>query len=125
MDWEHLSDYAEAGAHLDRVAEVIRGVNRSQLTNSVTGLSKKTELIEEVWELWRAEKWKEMEILFKQYDLNNFGFNYPPNRGFIEIKPTTLKVGTKIDRYGGEFKNGVFTDRGLFVAASLAKFCTT
>ncbi len=113
VDWEHLSDYAEAGAHLDRVAEVIRGVNRSQLTNSVTGLSKKTELIEEVWELWRAEKWKEMEILFVKHNLNG---SWPPNRGFIEMGETTLKKGSFIDRYGGRFESGKFVDNGTFAA---------
>ncbi|PHM69409.1 glycohydrolase toxin TNT-related protein [Xenorhabdus kozodoii] len=48
--------------------------------------------------------------------------SWPPNRGFVNVTPTTLQPGTKIDRYGGWYENGEFIDKGNFVAEAGAPF---
>ena len=47
---------------------------------------------------------------------------WPPNRGFVKVKPVVLQPGTKIDRYGGWMDNGKFKDSGTFASPAGASF---
>ncbi len=49
---------------------------------------------------------------------------WPPNRGFIKATSITLKPGTKIDRYGGRIKDGIFSDTGTFVSPAGSSFAS-
>lgn len=46
--------------------------------------------------------------------LNEAG--WPPNRGFVDVEVKSLEVGQEFDRYGGDFTDGVFNDKGTFAA---------
>ena len=63
----------------------------------------------------KEQNWEELEIFFKENNLNK---GWPPNRGAIHTKEITLKSGEKIDRDGGyiDDETGKFIDRGTFAA---------
>jgi hypothetical protein len=71
------------------------------------------QLAQQAYDLYKAGKWKELESLFNKNSLNG---GWPPNRGFINVKNSTLKPGSTFDRYGGWTENGVFRDKGTFVS---------
>ncbi len=57
--------------------------------------------------------------------MNKHGINggYPPNNGATVSRTTTLRPGTKIDRYGGFIdENGNFVDKGQFLSPKGASF---
>ena len=76
---------------------------------------------DQAWDLWKSEKWAELEDLFKK---NNINGNWPPNRGFIQFTIEPLSVGIEIDRYGGfiDPADGLFKDKGLYASPKGASF---
>lgn len=98
---------------------VVHGISKADLTASIKGLTPNTKLADDIFELWRTEKWTEMEGLFKLHNLNDL---YPPNNGFVESTQTILRRGAIIDRYGGRVGNGVFLDNGTFVSPQNVPF---
>ncbi len=103
---------AETGIH-SPVAKTV--VSFDDFKNSVDDFDNNPQLAEQSYELFKAEKWSELEELFKTHNLNG---GWPPNRGAISSHTTTLKPGQKIDRYGGFIDNGTgeFKDFGTFTA---------
>ncbi|HLD65569.1 MAG TPA: RHS repeat-associated core domain-containing protein, partial [Pseudomonas sp.] len=65
--------------------------------------------------LWKKKDWPALEAFMG-------GGAWPPNRGFIRVKPTVLQPGTRIDRYGGWMDNGKFKDTGTFASPAGASF---
>jgi hypothetical protein len=82
---------------------------------SVDDFEDHPELGDKAYELYKEQNWEELEIFFKENNLNK---GWPPNRGAIHTKEITLKSGEKIDRYGGyiDDETGKFIDRGTFTA---------
>ncbi|WP_053014237.1 glycohydrolase toxin TNT-related protein [Xenorhabdus griffiniae] len=67
------------------------------------------------YELLQKKDWPALEKMMPEN-------SWPPNRGFVDVTPTTLQPGSKIDRYGGWYENGEFVDKGNFVAQAGAPF---
>ncbi|KZY97518.1 hypothetical protein A3746_08795 [Oleibacter sp. HI0075] len=82
---------------------------------SVDDFEEHPELGDKAYELYKEQNWEELEIFFKENNLNK---GWPPNRGAIHTKEITLKSGEKIDRDGGyiDDETGKFIDRGTFAA---------
>ena len=55
-------------------------------------------IIEEAYILYANHSWKDLEELFKQYNLNG---GWPPAYGGYNIKEISIRAGDKFDRYGG------------------------
>jgi hypothetical protein len=104
-----------------------RGINKTQFFESVTDFKNPANglLGDQAWDLWKQQKWSELEELFKSNNLNfdsRRNVHWPPNRGFIDFTKETLGIGKEFDRYGGYFENGVFKDGGDFVSPKGASF---
>lgn len=78
-------------------------------------------IVDQAWDLWKNQKWSELEKLFKA---NNINGKWPPNRGFIEFISEPLAVEKEIDRYGGYIDNttGQFIDKGTFASPKGTSF---
>lgn len=106
---------------------VTRGITKKQFFESVDDFKKPENGIigDQAWELWKQEKWSDLEDLFKKNNINfdsRRSVNWPPNRGFIDFITEPLSVGKEFDRYGGYFDKGVFKDGGNFVSPNGASF---
>lgn len=102
-----------------QVVVKVRGVLKSDFLLSVPEFSLYPTLAEKSWEYFCNEEWARLEMLFVKHNLNG---GWPPYEGFIDYIITKLEVGKIIDRYGGEIKNGKFTDKGKFVAENGSSF---
>ncbi|EOG1934974.1 TNT domain-containing protein [Providencia stuartii] len=67
------------------------------------------------YQLWKNQDWVALEKMMPPGA-------WLPNRGFVHVTPTTLQPGSRIDRYGGWYENGIFVDKGNFVAPAGAPF---
>jgi Tuberculosis necrotizing toxin len=96
---------------------LVRGITKKDFLASVKDfINGENKIVaDQAWDLWQQQKWNELENLFT---INNINGNWPPNRGFIELKTETLRVGYEIDRYGGRIDETTqqFTDKGTFVS---------
>ena len=61
-------------------------------------LFKNKKLAAEAFGHWKNKDWSKLEDLFRKNGIND---GWPPNRGFVQSKTTTLNPGKQIDRYGG------------------------
>lgn len=104
-------------------SESSRGVTPEEFKSTVEEFKdgKNPELADRAWELFRDQKWPELEKLFKDNNLNG---GWPPNRGAVSSSTTTLKENTTFDRYGGynDPATGEFVDKGTFVAPDQVPF---
>jgi hypothetical protein len=95
---------------------LVRGVSYSVFVASVADFadSTKKQLAKTAWQLWKHEKWAELEQFFSTNNLNG---GWPPNRGALSLKMITLQTGLLVDRYGGYYDaDSVFQDKGTFVS---------
>lgn len=95
---------------------LVRGVSYSVFISSVPDFadSTKKDLGKTAWQLWKHEKWSELE---KFFGTNNLNGGWPPNRGAVSLKIVVLQAGLLVDRYGGYFDaDSTFQDRGTFVS---------
>ena len=69
------------------------------------------DIAEQSFELFKKEKWGELEDLFKKYKING---GYPPNDGAVSTINRTMKKGERFDRYGGKEIGGQVLDGGSF-----------
>ena len=65
--------------------------------------------------LWKKQDWAALEKFMGDGA-------WPPNRGFITATKTTLKPGTKVDRYGGWTDADGFHDSGTFISPAGSSF---
>ena len=94
---------------------LVRGVSFEAFRASVKDFldSTKQALLDRSWQLWKTEKWAELEHFFTVDSLNS---GWPPNSGAVSLKVVTLDSGLLIDRYGGYYlTDSVFHDKGKFV----------
>ena len=104
-----------------------KGIRKIDFLNSVEDFKNPANglLGDQAWDLWKSEKWSELEDLFKKNNLNfdtRRNVYWPPNRGFIDFDIEPLALGNEFDRYGGYFDKGVFIDGGNFVSPNGASF---
>jgi len=95
---------------------LVRGVSFSVFVASVADFADSTKkpLAKTAWQLWKNEKWAELEQFFSTNNLNG---GWPPNRGALSLKMITLQAGLLVDRYGGYYDaDSVFQDKGTFVS---------
>ena len=95
----------------------VRGVSFETFRASVKEFWRcdKSSLLDTSWQLWKAEKWQELERFFIIHKLNDC---WPPDSGAASLEIVTLDTGTLIDRYGGKKdSDSVFSDWGKFVSA--------
>lgn len=93
--------------------ELIRGVKKPDFIASVGEFGTSPQLGEQAWNLFKEEKWKNLEDLINAHSLNG---GWPPNDGFIDKEIIELPINFEFDRYGGKIENGVLSDNGSFVA---------
>ncbi len=103
--------------------ETVRGVTATEFKDSVPEFTngKNPELADQAWDLWKNQKWGELEKLFNDNNLNG---GWPPNRGFTGVENVTLDKDFKFDRFGGyiDRNTGEFKDGGGFIADKGAPF---
>jgi len=95
---------------------LVRGVSFNVFVASVADFADSTKkpLAKTAWQLWKHEKWAELEQFFSTNNLNG---GWPPNRGALSLKMITLQAGLLVDRYGGYYDaDSVFQDKGTFVS---------
>ena len=97
------------------VVKVGRKVIRGMSSDDFLKLFKNEKLAAEAFGHWKNKDWSKLEDLFRKNGIND---GWPPNRGFVQSKTTTLNPGKQIDRYGGRTNplTGKFEDGGGFVA---------
>lgn len=88
---------------------------------SVPEFANDVALANKSYNLFKQQKWKELEEFFKTRNINE---GWPPFDGFIKKGMNTLKRGDQIDRYGGRFNpiTGLFEDSGKYFAKKGTKF---
>ncbi len=99
-----------------------RGVTSEEFKNTVEEFKegKTPDLADKAHDLWKEQKWPELEKLFQDNNLNG---GWPPNRGSVSTKPTSLPKDLVFDRYGGyNDANGTFVDKGTFIAPDNVPF---
>ncbi len=64
---------------------------------------------------WKKQEWQKLESLLPIGD-------WPPYRGFVKRSEGVFEPGMLFDRFGGRFKNGVFSDGGSFVSPAGTPF---
>lgn len=101
---------------VSEIAETVRGVTK---TNFKATFEASEELKEQAWNLFKQEKWADLENLINTNDINGL---WPPNGGFIDIEITSIEVGFEFDRYGGKIIDGNFVDNGNYVSPKGASF---
>ena len=69
------------------------------------------DIAEQSFELFKKEKWGELEDLFKKYKING---GYPPNDGAVSTINRTMKKGERFDRFGGREIGGQVLDGGSY-----------
>ena len=97
----------------------MRPASFSNFSKSVKEFEGNPALAKEAHDLYRQQRWGELENLMNKNGIND---GYPPNNGAIATRTTTLRPGTQIDRYGGYYKDGVFKDSGKFASPNGASF---
>ncbi len=97
----------------------MRPASFNEFSGSVKEFEGNPALAREAHDLYRQQKWGELEELMNKNGING---GYPPNNGATVSRTTTLRPGTKVDRYGGFYKDGVFSDRGNFLSPKGASF---
>lgn len=107
----------------------VRGYTYAEFVATVKVADNQTAFLPKLWELWKAEKWAELENTINQPgDTLNYG--YPPANGFISMELATLPVGKKLDRYGylgGSFvadEGASFGSRSLKTSSRNAPYYT-
>jgi hypothetical protein len=98
------------------LGEAIRGVTK---TNFKSTFEAAEVLKDQAWELFKQEKWTDLESLINLNDLN---WKWPPNGGFVDIEITSLEIGYEFDRYGGKFTGETFSDIGNYMSPKGASF---
>lgn len=104
-------------AVVESTEEIVRGVSKSDFIKSVRDFNNgaKAELAELSWDLWKQQKWSELEELFNKNELNRL---WPPNSGAInlhKIEHADELAGKTFDRFqdtenlGGSFASPVTT----------------
>lgn len=80
------------------------------------GVFKNTTQPSQGYQLWKDQDWPALEKLLGPG-------SWPPNRGFVYVKKSILKPGTRIDRFGGfNDPNGNSKDFGGFVSPEGSTF---
>jgi hypothetical protein len=98
----------------------VRGQDFDGFTKSVRDPKFDPDTAKQAYELYAKKDWAALEKLFNEKGLND---GWPPNRGFIDMKPGVLKAGDSFDRFGGKIgDDGKFVDTGRFVAPFGADF---
>ena len=95
--------------------EVIRGISKSDFIGTVGDFADgaNTQIAEQAWDLWKQQKWSDIENLFKTNNINRYNdLVFPPNNGAINIvkktlDPSDFNGNLVIDRYGST--TGKFT----------------
>ena len=90
-----------------------------EFSKSVPEFATDSTLAKESYKLFKQQKWKELEELFKARNIK-----WPPFDGFVKKGVNILKRGVEIDRYGGEIDSitGLFKDTGNYFAKKGTKF---
>ena len=73
---------------INNIDDIVRGVKKSDFFNSVSEFKNTTNslLANQAWDLWKQEKWTELEELFNSKKINEFNnISFPPNNGAIDI----------------------------------------
>ncbi len=92
----------------------------NNFSNSVKEFEGNPALAREAHDLYSQQKWGELEELMNKNGING---GYPPNNGAVVSRPTSIRPGTKLDRYGGYIdENGVYQDSGKFFSPDGASF---
>ncbi|MDR0419469.1 MAG: TNT domain-containing protein [Prevotellaceae bacterium] len=101
---------------------IVRGVRQSTFLESFQCKGKCDSI--KIWNWWVNRSWDSIEYAFtKSGDTVNRG--WPPNDGFIEINIDILRVGCKVDRYGGYLDSQyIFRDNGKFVSPKGASYAS-
>ncbi|MFN8397064.1 MAG: DUF4157 domain-containing protein [Bacteroidia bacterium] len=98
----------------------VRGQDFDGFVKTVNDPKFDAETQKQAYELFAKKDWAGLEKMFNEKGLNG---GWPPNRGFIDIKPGVLKAGDSFDRFGGRLDaDGNFVDSGRFVAPYGADF---
>jgi|GEM_PF-1618527 len=102
-------------------AGTVRGVSFEYFKATVSDFSDsiKMSLADTAWQLWKNERWEQLERLFHVNSLNGC---WPPDSGAVSLKIVTLDTGLLVDRYGGKYIGGVFQDWGKFVGVKGESF---
>jgi hypothetical protein len=95
--------------------ELFRGVTKSDFLNTVGDFANgaNAQIADQAWDLWKQQKWSELENLFNTNNINKYdNVILPPNNGAINIVKKTLDPADFngnliIDRYGAT--TGKFT----------------
>lgn len=116
---EETDEIADWAGLKSGVGEIVRGVSKEEFIGSVSEFANDAELAEVCWTYFKNEDWSNLETIFNQRNING---GWPPNGGFIDVELTNLEVGFEFDRFGGGYVNGVFSDRGRYIAPLGASF---
>jgi hypothetical protein len=127
----NLPEKAKTDVETDPMKDTVseRGFTYAEFASSIKLTDSQTVFLPQLWELWKAEKWTELEKTINQPgDTLNYG--YPPANGFINMELVTLPVGKTLDRYGylgGSFvadEGASFGSRSLRTSSRKAPYYT-
>ncbi|MDO6808360.1 fibronectin type III domain-containing protein [Zobellia galactanivorans] len=101
--------------------DIVRGVSKSKFIGSIDDFinGSNTQIAEQAWDLWKKQKWTELEKLFKDNNLNG---GWPPNDGFksiSHIESGSELSGKTFDRFqgyenlGGKYASPVKSGEGV------------
>ena len=98
----------------------MRPASLSEFSKTAPEFESNPALARQAHDLYTQQKWGELEELFNKNGING---GYPPNNGAIGTRTTTLRPGSRIDRYGGFFdENGNFVDKGQYLSPEGSSF---
>lgn len=86
--------------------DLVRGLTKKDFISTVADFanSENAQIADQAWDLWKYEKWGQLENLFKKYNING---GWPPaNGGYNIVDDIPLTKGMKFDRYQEWFKLG-------------------
>ncbi|PZF74615.1 TNT domain-containing protein [Taibaiella soli] len=116
------NDHSHTHEKKQQKDQTIRGVSFDYFKASVSDFTDSTKmpLADSAWTMWKTERWPDLESFFTRNNLNG---GWPPNRGAVNMKITTLSAGVLVDRYGGYYDaDSVFQDKGTFVSKTDVPF---
>jgi hypothetical protein len=95
--------------------DLFRGVTKSEFIGTVGDFANgaKAQIADQAWDLWKQQKWSDLENLFNANNINKYNnVVFPPNNGAINIvkktlDPSDFSGNLIIDRYGAT--TGKFT----------------
>ncbi|KRG78436.1 hypothetical protein ABB30_03760 [Stenotrophomonas ginsengisoli] len=118
-------DVAEEAAALRRIADLnatpeaqslhARINSRAEFSALSPQLAENNVPLSQAYVAWERGEWSKLESMLPPGE-------WPPYRGFVSRGNGVLEPGSQIDRFGGRFKDGVFTDRGSFVSPAGTSF---